>query len=133
MADESAFPAAEEKNISDGGMIPPSDTGESEESAPLQTKIAELEQSVNQFKDQLLRKAAEFENYKRRTENDYSAMVRFSTEEMIAKLLPILDDFERSMKISRSQDAPANPSGEEGSFYRGMEMIFSKFRKMLEQ
>jgi molecular chaperone GrpE len=127
MAEESALSQGEEKNIPEESESPAL-TAESGGTAALDAKVAELEQSVTQVKDQLLRKAAEFENYKRRTENDYAAMVRFSTEEMITRLLPILDDFERSMKIGRPQE----PAGEDGGFYRGMELIYAKFRKLLE-
>jgi molecular chaperone GrpE len=129
MADASTSSPDEEK-IAPEQSETPSQSAERGDDATLQSKVAELELSVAQYKDQLLRKAAEFENYKRRTENDYAAMVRFSTEEMITRLLPILDDFERSMKSTRPQD-PSAP-GEEGSFYRGVEMIYAKFRKLLE-
>src|ERR1700690_2068577 len=71
----------------------------------LSSKIVELESAVNQFKDQLLRKAAEFENYKKRTETDYASIIRFSTEELIGKLLPVLDDFERSLKAKQGSNS----------------------------
>ena len=58
----------------------------------LSSKVTELEAAVNQYKDQLLRKAAEFENYKKRTENDYASLVKFSNEDLVLKLLPVLDD-----------------------------------------
>ena len=95
----------------------------------LSAKVVELENSVNQYKDQLLRKAAEFENFKKRTEIDYASIIKYSNEDLIAKLLPVIDDFERSLKASKLQ------SGEntaEGVFMKGMELIFSKFTKLLE-
>jgi len=46
-----------------------------------------------QLKDQLLRKAAEFDNYKRRTENDFGTLARFAAENTLTQLLPVLDDF----------------------------------------
>jgi molecular chaperone GrpE len=128
MAEESALSPDPAKPLPGESATAPGPTVEPGETAALQAKVVDLEQSVGQLKDQLLRKAAEFENYKRRTENDYSAMVRFSTEEMITRLLPILDDFERSMKASKAQDGAA----EDGSFYRGVELIYAKFRKLLE-
>jgi molecular chaperone GrpE len=103
-----------------------------EQDDPAQAKIAELEESVNQYKDQLLRKAAEFENYKRRTENDLASMVRFSTEELITKLLPVLDDFERSLKMSKERGGPSENGNDESGFIRGVELIYAKFKKLLE-
>jgi molecular chaperone GrpE len=128
MAEESALspdPTKPRPEETATASAPAQDPGET---AALQAKVSELEQSVAQLKDQLLRKAAEFENYKRRTENDYAAMIRFSSEEMITRLLPILDDFERSMKAGRTQDA----APDDGSFARGVELIYAKFRKLLE-
>ena len=101
-----------------------------EELSPEQTetispgeRIAELEKTIQQLKDQLLRKAAEFENYKRRTENDYLERVRYSNEDLIFDLLPVLDDFERSLKISREKK-------DFDSFFRGVELIYQKLSKL---
>src|SRR5258708_3690315 len=96
-------------------------------------RIAELENIVNQYKDQLLRKAAEFENYKKRTENDYGSIVKFSNEELIIKLLPVLDDFERFVKaLQKSGDEPGK-AGQESAFAKGMELILSKFKNIMEK
>ena len=105
-------------------------TGEAEErrageDSTLQAKVAELEQSVNSYKDQLLRKAAEFENYKKRIESDFSNIARFSNEELIVQLLPILDDLRRSLKAGREQP-------NDDTFYKGVELISNKFTKILE-
>ncbi|MBI3189593.1 MAG: nucleotide exchange factor GrpE [Ignavibacteriales bacterium] len=101
-----------------------------EELSPEQTetispveRIAELEKTIQQLKDQLLRKAAEFENYKRRTENDYLERVRYSNEDLIFDLLPVLDDFERSLKISQDKK-------DFDSFFRGVEFIYQKLSKL---
>ncbi|MBI1804121.1 MAG: nucleotide exchange factor GrpE [Ignavibacteriae bacterium] len=92
-------------------------------------KITELENSISQYKDQLLRKAAEFENYKKRVENDYSSLVKFSNEDLILKLIPVIDDFERSLK---ARSTAGELKGEEESFMRGVELIYSKFKRILE-
>ena len=63
-----------------------------------ETKIAELELQVKDWQDKLLRKAAEFENFKRRTENDQFNLINYAAESFIIKLLPIVDDFERSIE-----------------------------------
>ncbi|HSW54978.1 MAG TPA: nucleotide exchange factor GrpE [Ignavibacteriaceae bacterium] len=63
-----------------------------------EAKIAELEVQLKEWQDKLLRKAAEFENYKRRTENDQFNLINYAAESFIIKLLPVVDDFERSME-----------------------------------
>ncbi len=107
----------------------------------LRAKISELETAANQFKDQLLRKAAEFENYKKRVESESSTLMRFANEELIAKLLPLLDDFERSLKAMKAtppetsegqSDLPHGAAPEQNALLRGVELIYNKFKKLLE-
>lgn len=92
----------------------------------LKKKISELETELEKYKDLLLRKAAEFDNYKKRSEGEYLERIQFANEELILSILPILDDFERSFKM-----------GKEGVdfqiFYRGIELIYQKLIKVLEQ
>ena len=102
----------------------------------LNAKIAELEALANQYKDQLLRKAAEFENYKKRVESDYVSIIKFSNEELILRLLPVLDDFERSLKAwknSASNSSSDQVKEAENSFIQGVELIYSKFNGILEK
>ena len=94
-------------------------------------KINELENTLNQYKDQLLRKAAEFENYKKRVGNDYSSMIKFSNEELIESLLPVIDDFERSMKMRKNTHDMVDKDNEL-TFIKGIELIQSKLMKILE-
>jgi molecular chaperone GrpE len=109
---------------------PGESAGPSEESpaSPLAQIRRELEEAVKSaqaFKDQFLRKAAEFENYKRRSEAEYLSLVRNANETLIGALLPVLEDLTRSLKAGSSQ-----PDGE--SFYRGVELIYQKLMKVLE-
>jgi molecular chaperone GrpE len=91
----------------------------------LRKTLEETQKAAENLKDQLLRKAAEFENYKRRSEADRLEFLRYANERLLESLLPILDDLHRSLR-----------SGEEkkdfDSFYKGVELISSKFRKILE-
>ena len=108
------------------------------EAEVLKNKIDELEKSVSQLKDQLLRKAAEFENYKKRSENDYSSTLKFYNEELIVELLPVLDDFERSMKAhEQSKEGPAAKKTDQENnsaddYRRGGQLIYNKLTKILE-
>ena len=80
---------------------------------------------VEQLRDQLQRKVAEFENYRRRTDEEKSALIRYGHEGLLVQLLPVLDDFDRSMKAGADfKDFDA--------FYAGIELLRSKFLKVLE-
>lgn len=85
-----------------------------------------LAAQVEELKDQYLRKVAEFENYKRRTDAEKSEFFAFASERLIGDLLPVLDDFDRIMKAyDEMHDAE--------SFKKGVELVYEKFRKILEK
>ena len=91
-----------------------------------ETKIAELELQVKDWQDKLLRKAAEFENYKRRSENDQFNLINYAAESFIVKLLPIVDDFERSME--HIDDIDNNTAVKEG-----IKLVYEKLLKLLNE
>jgi len=91
----------------------------------LQKGLEEAQKVAEGLKDQLLRKAAEFENYKRRSEADRLEFLRYANERLLEALLPILDDLHRSLKSGGEKK-------DFDSFYKGVELISSKFRKILE-
>jgi molecular chaperone GrpE len=95
------------------------------ENEGLQKQFDELQKQLETYKDQLLRKAAEFENFKKRTENDYLNLTKFANEYLISDLLPVIDDFERSLNSGKEKP-------DFDSFYKGIELIYSKFMKILE-
>src|SRR5262252_8189843 len=49
--------------------------------------------------DRLLRKQAEFDNFRRRSERDRSDFLQFASMDLVRELLPVLDDFERALKV----------------------------------
>jgi molecular chaperone GrpE len=77
-----------------------------------------------EWKDRCLRIAAEFDNYRKRTEKETQQTGLLSNAEWLKKLLPILDDFERSLKFSSEK----NP----GDFRNGIEHIFRKLQSLLQ-
>ena len=89
-------------------------------------KIKVLENEVNQYKELILRKAAEFENYKRRTENDQLNLLKYAAELLIIKLLPTVDDLERSLThMTEETDVQ--------KIKEGIQLIYNKFMKVLEE
>jgi molecular chaperone GrpE len=87
-------------------------------------KIAELEAQLKDWQDKLLRKAAEFENYKRRAENDQFNLINYAAESFIVKLLPIVDDFERTLE--HIDDINNNKSVKDG-----IKLVYEKLLKVL--
>jgi molecular chaperone GrpE len=115
------LPAAE---VPEEALLP-APTEPPSEIESLKAKIAELEKSVELYKDQFLRKAAEFENFKKRMENEYLNITRFANEALITEILPVIDDLTRSLMAGKARR-------EFGAFYKGVELIHSKLMKILE-
>lgn len=91
-----------------------------------QDKVAELEAQLAESKDKYLRLYSEFENFRRRTAREKLDLINTAGESIMTELLPVLDDFERAMK-SASEDS------EETSMREGMDLIYQKLKKALEQ
>jgi molecular chaperone GrpE len=89
-------------------------------------KIAELEAQVKEWHDKFLRKAAEFENYKRRTENDQFNLINYAAESFIIKLLPVVDDFERSLQHIDDDHST-------GAVKEGIKLVYEKLLKVLDE
>ena len=115
----------EQGNIQDTPEAPVSPVPELPSPSGTTLEIEELQRQLDQTKDLLLRKAAEFENYKRRTESDMAAISWRANEEIIREILPVLDDLDRSLKASRSTTDAA-------SIVKGVELIAQKLLKMLD-
>lgn len=87
--------------------------------------INALQKEKDEIKDQLLRKVAEFENFKRRTEREKEQLALFVSERMFSKLVEILDDLHAALEAGRkSQDY--------NSMVHGVEMIYTKAMRLYE-
>jgi molecular chaperone GrpE len=86
---------------------------------------ADVQRERDEFKDLLLRKSAEFDNYRKRVERDRQAVSEAAAASMIEDLLPLVDDLERALKAEAGTDV--------GSFRRGVELILGKLNDVLRK
>ena len=86
---------------------------------------AELKQQRDDYYDRLLRKTAEFDNYRKRTERERSQLSETAAASLIEDLLPLVDDMERALKV----DAGA----EVESIRRGVELIYKQLVETLRR
>ncbi len=89
-------------------------------------KVEELEKQNEELKDSLLRKVAEFENYKRRTEKDQLNLLEYAAESVLLKIIPIFDDLNRSLEHIDETDNVE-------SIKEGLKLVVDKFKKTLEE
>ena len=92
----------------------------------LANMLAEAQQMVNEERDKYLRLAAEFDNYRKRTLKEKAELIKNGGEKTLTAILPVLDDFERALKNMEASE-------ETKAMKEGVELIFSKFQKILGQ
>ena len=91
----------------------------------LNEKIKELELSVQQQKDKNIRLLAELDNFKRRTRDEKNHLIRYSGEEIILSLLPVLDDMQRTVDNIENTD--------EESVKEAIQLVQVKLSKILKE
>lgn len=88
-------------------------------------KTEELKEQIDQLQDKCMRQMAEFENFRKRSEKEKSAMFETGARSVIEKILPVVDNFERGLA--------AIPEEEKGSpFADGMNMIYRQLMTELD-
>lgn len=89
-------------------------------------KIKQLTKENQELKDQLLRKAAEFDNYKKRTDRETFYLIQNANEKLILTILPVLDDLERFFQhIEEKKNIE--------SITEGIQLIYKKLSETLEK
>ena len=108
-----------------------SDNNEPTTTEPGETESAvadtdELQRQRDDFYDRLLRKTAEFDNYRKRVERDRQSMAEGVTADVVRDLLPLVDDLERALKAD---------TGAEGAeaYRKGVELIHRQLLDILRK
>lgn len=123
----------EVENAETPAEAPAEATAEAEESKAeephVQTpeeRIAELEAEVEQLKKDALYRAAEFENYRKRTIQEKADLIKYGSQKAVEALLPVIDDLDRAMQhIDKADDVT--------SLKEGVALIMEKFQNYLKQ
>ncbi|MVZ66975.1 nucleotide exchange factor GrpE [Sphingobacterium sp. DK4209] len=89
-------------------------------------ELANLNDKLAESNDRYARLVAEFDNYKKRTSKEKLDLMQSAGKDVLIKLLPVLDDFDRSMSFMK--DIP-----NDDSVKQGVDLVNTKFRKTMEQ
>lgn len=92
----------------------------------LEEKVKTLEEEVNTWKTDYYKVFADMENLKRRLQNEHQNQMKFMLQSFIEELLPVLDNFERSLNVSE-------PSEEVAGFLKGNQMIYNQLMEILKK
>lgn len=97
---------------------------ETEELTP-EAKIEVLEAQLAEVRDQLLRKAADFENFRKRMNQEKANAIEYANQSLLLDIIPIIDDFERAIDAGES-------SADIATFLEGVKMIEKRLTSQLE-
>lgn len=118
---------AENSNVEEPEATPEEETTEQAEEAAAEEKdpLEAAQEEIAQLKEQMLYKAAEFDNYRKRTIKEKAELLLNGAEKTVVAILPVIDDMERAIAEGQKTDDPV-------VLREGMELIFQKFQKVLE-
>ena len=97
-----------------------------EEAVSLAEENEKLKADLDKEKKEYLFLMAEFDNFRKRTLKEKSELIKNAGESAFKGLLPIVDDFERALKATENSD-------DASSVREGMELIYKKLKKYMEQ
>ena len=101
------------------------ETADQQEEEAEKDPLEKAQEEIEELKTQLLYKAAEFDNYRKRTLKERTELILNGGEKVITAILPVLDDMERAIENGTKTDDPE-------VLREGMTLIYQKFMKTLE-
>jgi molecular chaperone GrpE len=113
---------ADERNDASGEA---SATAQPPEQPDSPTDAADLRQQRDDYYDRLLRKTAEFDNYRKRTERERIQLSEAAAADLLTELLPLVDDMERALGAGAAADAD--------SIRKGVELIHKQLLEVLRK
>ncbi len=88
---------------------------------------------ADEYRDQLLRTAADLDNYKKRAAREKQEAIKFANESLLGKLIPVLDNFDMALAaVSNAQNGTAQGASAE-SLQQGVTMIQQQLRQVLTE
>ncbi len=119
-----AAQASEEKESTGGEKPEETEAGEEPEMLKKKKKKDKMEEKIEELEDRVKRQMAEFDNFRKRTEKEKSHMYEVGARDVIEKILPVVDNFERGL-ASVPEDQKENP------VIVGMDKIYSQLMTTL--
>jgi molecular chaperone GrpE len=119
----------EDQDVSDEGSLLEVKSSNEEPADPPPALQAELESAkarAQEATDQYIRLLAEFDNFRKRSRKEYDSLLEYASEKVLSALLPVLDDFDRTLTAMEKTD---NLS----SIKEGITLVTNKLHKTLEK
>ena len=100
------------------------EASENEEEEPDEEDEDKKDEKIEELTDRITRQMAEFDNFRKRTEKEKSQMYEIGAKDIIEKILPVVDNFERGLDAVKEED-------KEDPFIQGMEMVYKQLMTVL--
>ena len=101
------------------------DLGGTDHAAQLQTQVEALAAEKASLYDKLLRRQAEFENYRKRVERERAELYQHGRDDVLLQFLPVVDNFERALSSLETSEGDAE------ALRHGVELIHKQFKDAL--
>lgn len=95
-----------------------------ESAEELQKEVTRLQKEKQEAQDRMLRVQAEFDNFKKRTQKEKEANLKYKAQDLVNELLPAIDNFERALQVEVTDSAE--------SFVEGMSMVYNQLKEALK-
>ncbi|MFZ5946026.1 MAG: nucleotide exchange factor GrpE [Bacillota bacterium] len=102
------------------------DSVKQEETPGEPTEPEQLQKQIDELNQRLMRVAADFDNYRKRTRLEKEEFAKYANSSLVSELLPVLDNFQRALDVKE-------PSEEVKKFLSGIEMIYKQLWQVLNQ
>lgn len=122
-----ADPAASEADAATDNATDEEDEEPAGDIEQLTQEIEELKAERDEINEKLLRKAAEFENFRKRMSEEKRRRYEAGKVDVVRPMLEVLDDFERSLDAASDLDVESDPETAYESLKGGVEMVYRKF------
>lgn len=114
----------EENKAEEQAEVPEEETKERKFFGKKKEKKDKKDEKIEELTDQVKRQMAEFDNYRKRTEKEKASMYIIGAKDIVEKILPVVDNFERGL---------ATAAGSEDPFVQGMEKIYKQLLTTLDE
>ena len=123
-SEEGVQPAEEQKGAEESGEAKAEPEKEKRFFGKKKEKKDKKDEKIEELTDQLKRQMAEFDNYRKRTEKEKASMYVIGAKDIVEKMLPIVDSFERGL---------ATVSDSEDPFAQGMEKVYKQLMTAFDE
>jgi molecular chaperone GrpE len=122
---ESAIPGNNDQAAAPGEESQPESSAEAAADKVV-TEVRAIQEKLAEMQDKYIRLSAEFDNYRKRTMREKMELSKYAEENILSKVIPFMDDFERALQHIDTAD-------EGDAMKNGINLIYMKFSEFLKQ